>query len=236
MEARRRGDPLALIPRLGRPVYRGAEASLYPLDWFGVPALAKVREPKPYRHPSLDARLRATRTINEARAMAAALRAGVPVPTLLHVDPHTATLVMARLRGARTLAALVEDSPGEARSYVEQLGRYAARLHRSGIAHGDLTTSNALVDDRGRLYLIDFGLATLKPAPRDTAVDLHLFLRSLESTHPEHVEEMYEAFLRGYRAEAGEEAAERLVEGVREIRLMGRYREERRTAWGGGAP
>jgi len=224
---------LALVLALSRPLYRGAEASLYPLDWFGVPALAKVREPKPYRHPGLDARLRASRTINEARAMAAALRAGVPVPTLLHVDPYTATLVMERLGGAQTLASLVEREPARARDYVEQLGAYTARLHVNGIAHGDLTTSNALVDEHGRLYIIDFGLAALKPAPRDLAVDLHLFLRSLESTHPEHVDELYEAFLRGYSREAGEEAAERLVEEMREIRLMGRYREERRTAWGG---
>ncbi|WP_052287736.1 Kae1-associated kinase Bud32 [Hyperthermus butylicus] len=218
-----------LVETLGEPIARGAEAYLYLIDWLGERAVLKLRLPKRYRHAALDTRLRWRRTVTEARAMLAALEAGVPVPKLYYVDPLCSIIVMEYINGVK-LADLIEAGDPRARSLARLFGTYAAKLHEAGISHGDLTTSNVLVAG-DNIFLIDFGLASLKSSEREQAVDVHLYMRSLESTHPEAVEEMLEAFLEGYRSVRGADKTERIMELVREIRLMGRYRAERRTAW-----
>ena len=48
-----------------RILHRGAEAVVESGRWFGSPAVRKVRVPKPYRHPALDATLGRARLISE---------------------------------------------------------------------------------------------------------------------------------------------------------------------------
>ncbi len=211
----------------GEPAYVGAEAILYVVDWFGVRAIAKYRPPKPYRHKVIDEDLRTRRTIVEAKALHTARSIGVPAPELYFVDPISKIIVMEYIEGVK-LADIIESNLLEARKYAKTLGVYTARMHSSELAHGDLTTSNVLVTSNKQLFIIDFGLSSLKASERDKAVDLHLFIRSLESTHPEHIEVMVEAFLEGYSTILGRSEADKLMRIVREIRLMGRYHEERR--------
>jgi TP53 regulating kinase-like protein len=223
VEARQCGDSLAIM---GEPYARGAEAVLLLVEWFGIKAVAKCRIQKPYRHPVLDEKLRTRRTVVEAKAVKAALEAGVNAPSLFLVDPVSALIIMEYIEG-KPLSLLIEENPRQAHAYLELLGEETARLHAAGIAHGDLTTSNALaVGDK--VYIIDFGLADLKASKLDMAVDVHLFLRSLESTHPEHVDDALASFLKGYRRVLGDKAVEEMLTLVKEIRLMGRYRAERR--------
>ncbi len=215
------------------PAYSGAEALVYMASWFCRPAIVKVRVPKSYRHRSLDEALRTRRTIIESKAMKAALEAGVSVPALYFVDPVEKVIVMEYVEG-QPLAELLDRDPARAREAAREAGLQAGRLHRVGIAHGDLTTSNIVVG-HGRVYMIDFGLASLHADIDDKAVDIHLFMRSLESTHPEHVDAMMSSFLAGYLKALGEQEAYRVVQRAEEIRMMGRYREERRrSVWGGG--
>ncbi len=223
MEARRCGGPVEVT---GTLLARGAEAEVLLVDWFGVRAVAKCRIGKRYRHPVLDTALRRRRTLTEARAIRAALDAGVNAPPVFFVEPESFLIVMEYVEGP-PLARVIDENPAAAVEFVKMLGVEAAKLHGAGIAHGDLTTSNAVVS-RGRVFLIDFGLSSLKAPRLDMAVDIHLLLRSLESTHPEHVETMLQAFLDGYSSVGGRERAQEMMELVREIRLMGRYRAERR--------
>ncbi len=212
-----------------KPVHRGAEAYLYLIDWFGEKAILKHRLPKKYRHSKLDILLRRRRTVTEARAIKEALRIGVMAPAVYYVDPMEAIIVMEYLPYPSLSSIIEEGNLEKAIKASEQVGRYAAMLHEEGISHGDLTTSNVLVGDH--VFLIDFGLASLHSTERDNAVDVHLFLRSLESTHPEHVDTVFQAFIDGYRSLRGEKT-EKILGLVEEIRLMGRYKAERRTLWG----
>ena len=106
------------------------------------------------------------------------------------------------------------------------LGENIAKLHLAGIAHGDVTTSNVIVSG-DTPFIVDFGLAKKTRDVREHAIDIHLFLRSLESTHPEHCDCVYQAFIEGYRSVAGD-YVDRVLAKVDEIRLMGRYVEARR--------
>ncbi|KAK4220405.1 hypothetical protein QBC38DRAFT_378953, partial [Podospora fimiseda] len=57
-------------------------------------------------------------------------------------------------------------------------------LHKIGIIHGDLTTSNMMLNPQSEVILIDFGLATQSQSDENRAVDLYVLERAFMSTHP----------------------------------------------------
>ena len=190
--------------------YRGAEAEVGPTQLLGRPAVLKRRLPKAYRHPALDAQLRAARTRAEARLLAQARRAGVRTPLVLRVDESA--LVLERLEGRQ-----LKEGLDAAR--LAELGGMIARLHARGLVHGDLTTSNVLAGPDG-LALVDFGLASSNAEVEDMGGDLHVLMEALDATHPE-AEGAFARVLEGYRAAGGSGDVVRKVE---EIVRRGRYR------------
>ncbi|OYT51622.1 Kae1-associated kinase Bud32 [Candidatus Bathyarchaeota archaeon ex4484_135] len=206
-------------------VRKGAEAHIYEAEWLGKPVVVKHRVPKAYRHPELDRALRARRTVREAQAIHRAKEAGVPTPAIYLVDRKTATIIMEHVEGER-LKELLAQEGRRALGLMEELGRLVGCLHRAGLIHGDITTSNVIRTPDGRLVLVDFGLSEFSADLERRGVDLHLLKRVLESTHHEVAREAWEAFLRGYRSVLGDEADD-VVNKVREIELRGRYVTER---------
>ncbi len=170
----------------------------------------KERMPKGYRHPVLDRRLRATRTRREAKALRDARRLGVPTPIVLSVDGTS--LEMERVEGEK-----LRDAPD--RELLESYVAYLAAMHDRGLVHGDPTTSNAVVGENG-LTLIDFGMAEYVEEVEPRAVDLHLFLTCLSSTHGLTEAELGE-LEETYRVEG--ENGEDVLERLREVRGRGRY-------------
>ncbi len=239
---RREGDSRRVEPRYPEPpavlgvespvpLALGAEAVLVSGYLGGERVVVKYRLKKRYRVAELDERLRSGRTALEARVLARAAEAGVPVPAVVYVSPEDFLLVMEHVEGAR-LKELV--GRGDIENVFRELGASVARLHLAGIVHGDLTTSNVVVTGRGPV-LIDFGLAAFSRSLEERAVDLHLLLRALESTHPSLAQKLFESFLQGYAAVAGEDMVSRLKERLEDIRMRGRFVEERRkSVWNAG--
>ncbi len=100
----------------------------------------------------------------EARALAR-LR-GVPGVLQLHECGVTARGVawMVTDLAAGSLARRAGDDPlGDvaATALCVQLASTLAQVHRLGIAHGDVTPANVLLDDAAGALLADFGLASL---------------------------------------------------------------------------
>lgn len=193
----------------GGPI-RGAEAVIEDAEVLGRPALRKTRVPKHYRHPALDAALRAARTRAEARLLAHARRLGVRTPLVYAIEGDS--IVMERLDDAPLKRALTHER-------LRAVGAAAARLHARDLVHGDLTTSNVLVHDDG-IALVDFGLAMLNAEDEDKGGDLHVLMEALEATHPD-MEGAFAHALAGYREAGGAVAVERKVE---DIVRRGRYR------------
>jgi len=213
-----------------RLVRRGAESEIRVGPYHALEAVYKLRVPKEYMDPELDKLLRNRRTIREAKVMAVALQGGVPAPLLYGVYPLAGLIVMEYIRGPQLKQALEKGSLDPAAAGREA-GVILGTLHRAGVVHGDPTTSNFLVDSGGRLRLIDYGLAELSVDVEDRAVDLHLFRRAVEASHPEHAGVLYASFLDGYRIGLGG-GAEEVIKRAREVALRGRYVEERRkTVW-----
>jgi len=94
------------------------------------------------------------------------------------------------------------------------------RLHRAGIVHGDLTTSNMILRD-GRIVMIDFSLGGKDDGVEARGVDLHLLKEALESAHAR-ATSYYREAIRGYR-EILKKPADAVVRKVSEIEGRGRY-------------
>ncbi|MEM0328821.1 MAG: Kae1-associated kinase Bud32 [Nitrososphaerota archaeon] len=206
----------------------GAEAVVSRLEWNGLKMVSKHRVPKPYRFPELDKWVRDRRTLHEARVIMSLRRLGIPCPAILMLDRSEATLYLQLIEGVE-LKRILDSLPAEELERLAyELGRIIGRMHAGGVAHGDLTTSNIMLDKSRNIYLIDFGLSAITDDPEELAVDIHLLDRSLESVHHKVRASFMRSFLRGYAAAAGMSFLQKLVEKVKEIRSRGRYVEERR--------
>lgn len=216
-----------------RLIAKGAEADiLLDPDWNGVKALVKRRGEKGYRHPALDMAIRRSRTIHEAGIIHRAKEAGIPTPLLYQVDPEGATIIMEYVEGERVREIVDRLGAGERRRLFRLIGTQAGRLHRAGIIHGDLTTSN-MIRAGDAVFFIDFGLGEVSKEAEKRGVDLHLMRRMLTSTHFSHAEELFAAFEEGYRGAMGPEAGEALRR-MREIERRGRYVERENRLDGHG--
>ena len=205
-------------------LYRGAEADVFRGEWCEMPAVYKMRKPLPYRLPELDKLIRSQRTVHEAQLIHDAKLAGVSAPHLYYLSPQDALLVMEFIEGRRLKAVLMD--PGLTKARLEELGekfgRCIAKLHAAGIMHGDLTTSNVIVDD-GALSLIDFGLSLHSWKLEDQAVDLRLIKETLTGAHHEISKRFMQSIMSGYSAELGKKRAEAATRKLAEIERRGRY-------------
>jgi TP53 regulating kinase and related kinases len=209
-------------------IKKGAEASLYLADWHGRKAIVKERAPKKYRPKQLDERIRSYRTTHEPQLMHEAKLAGVSTPLIYMVSVSQSTIVMQYIDGQQVKQLLNSASTATRHEVCVKIGESIAKLHRNGIVHGDLTTSNMILASDDRVYFVDFGLGEKNAELEAQGVDLHLLKRALQSTHFLFWEECLQNVLCGYSSVVGEEAAEKVYEKIREIERRGRYVEERK--------
>jgi TP53 regulating kinase-like protein len=185
---------------------RGAEAAIT----LEENMVRKWRLPKGYRQKELDEALRQDRTLREARIISDARRHGVPTPIIFDVSRFE--LRMEHVKGQKLKDVISPELSCMA-------GEMVGRLHKAGIIHGDLTTSNMIVHD-DRIYIIDFGLAFYDGSIEAQGVDVHVYFQTLESTHND-PERLIEAFKAGYARTY--EASMQVLERVNEIKARGRY-------------
>lgn len=94
---------------------------------------------------------------------------------------------MQYIHGMTVKAFLWSNPPLPARmDVVKRLGDIIALMHAHDIIHGDLTTSNFMMNeqDKNRVVAIDFGLSTQSNMAEDKAVDLYVLERAFLSSHP----------------------------------------------------
>jgi TP53 regulating kinase-like protein len=218
---------------MGRVAYRvlmkkGAEASLFLADWHERKVVIKVRLPKRYRPPALDAQIRNYRTVHEPQLMHEAKAAGVATPLIYMVNVPQSTIIMEYIEGQQIKQLLNIAGRYERHELCLRIGTSIARLHKHGLIHGDLTTSNMILNPEGKVFFVDFGLGEKNSELEAQGVDLHLLKRALQSTHYQHREECLQSVLCGYTSVLGVELAEKVYEKIREIERRGRYVEERK--------
>lgn len=201
-----------------RLLKRGAEADILLSSWHGHQAVCKTRKPKGYRHPDLDSRIRRHRTMRESEMLCIVKSLGIRAPLVYFVDVPHCEIIMQHVDGT-PIHGLAED---EIVRLSRQMGHIVGRLHRGGIMHGDLTTSNFLLSGDS-IYVIDFGLASRTSKPEDHAVDLRLIKEILNSAHAPVMEESWRLFLAGYLRMVGKSRHSRILNLVASIEARGRY-------------
>lgn len=200
-------------------IRRGAEAEIRVDRWMGRTVIVKSRVPKNYRHPELDRSLRSLRTKNEARLIREARQLGVPTPIIYDIDLQKAELIMEKIEGERVKDALSKAGDIDIAKICEEIGRLAAVLHRNGIAHGDLTTSNMILRDH-KIWLIDFSLGEKNAKIEELGVDFHLLKEAFLSAHSE-IFDRFQIVIDSYREHF--ENADAIIKRMKEIESRGRY-------------
>lgn len=176
---------------------RGAEAVL---EREGDTVI-KHRIPKAYRHPTIDAALRKSRTKREAKVLS---KLPIPGPKLISTDGKE-RITMSYLEGD-PLVAILDREP----ALAKEIGERVAAMHDADIIHGDLTTSNMIMH-QGSTHLIDFGLSFFSTRLEDRAVDIHLFKQALDSKHYAVAEKAFALFLEGYQPQNRQAILERFA-------------------------
>jgi TP53 regulating kinase-like protein/N6-L-threonylcarbamoyladenine synthase/protein kinase Bud32 len=201
------------------PMAKGAEAEIFVSRFLGRDAVVKIRSPKRYRAVELDDGLRSSRTKNEARLMKEARKAGVRTPMVYDVDLNEFSITMEEVKGVKVKEKLDRD-PDYAAEMCGMIGAAVAALHNSGICHGDLTTSNMILTDDGRICLIDLSMGRTKAELEDMGVDVHLLERAFSSAHPD-LAEAFSELMGSYLA--AKKDPDELLRKVEEIKSRGRY-------------
>jgi TP53 regulating kinase-like protein len=189
--------------------------------------IVKRRLTKKYRIPEIDIRIRSQRTKRESKIIHRAKKAGVPTPIIFAVDPIKMEITMEFVKGEQVKKVLRDLNPKDRLNLFQKIGRLIGRLHKNGIIHGDLTTSNIMLTDDNDIVFIDFGLSGTGSDLEDRGVDLHLLRRALLSKHNKYAEICFKATIEGYEKVMGKKSTAEVLNKIREIERRGRYIAER---------
>ncbi|MBI2647045.1 Kae1-associated serine/threonine protein kinase [Candidatus Woesearchaeota archaeon] len=192
-------------------IAQGAEARLF----LGEGKILKQRFQKSYRIREIDKKLRGFRTRREAKILQKLQSINFPSPRLIKSDSKE-EIIIEKLDGNLLKDILETDY----KNLCCEIGKNIAALHNNGVIHGDLTTSNMILN--GEVYLIDFGLSFFSEKTEDKAVDLHLLKEGLESKHYKISGACFKCVIDSYKKEA--KKSQETLKRLEIVEKRGRYR------------
>ena len=154
----------------------------------------------------------------EAKVLQKLANINFPSPKLLKNDGKE-NLVIEKIDGKLVKDVLDKNY----KKLAVEIGKKVAILHNNSIIHGDLTTSNMILNKE--IYFIDFGLSFFSDKAEDKAVDLHLLKEALESKHYKIWEKCIKIALDAYRKEAN--MASETLKRLEVVEKRGRYRAKK---------
>ena len=181
-------------------------------------SVIKNRFRKKYRIMEIDDKLRKFRTKREAKVLEKLQAIKFSSPKLIKSD-QTENLEIEYIKGKLLKDSLENENY---KKLGKEIGEKIAILHNNDIIHGDLTTSNMILNKQ--IFFIDFGLSFFSKKIEDRAVDLHLLKEALESKHYKIWEDCYLNVLKSYekKAKFGKEVLKR----VKVVESRGRYKRK----------
>lgn len=183
--------------------------------------LTKDRIKKNYRVKEIDDMLRKKRTRSEAKIISRASLV-IDVPKIKKVDEQKSEIIMDFIQGKKLSDYLDEMPLSKALEVCRKIGENTAKLHDIDIIHGDLTTSNMILQNK-KVFFIDFGLAFHSSRIEDKAVDLHLLRQAFESKHFKRWHEYFKASISGYKAS---KKSQTVLKQLEKVELRGRYKHK----------
>lgn len=231
-------------------ISQGAEAlvfvtSRHPFDPATTDeCIIKFRPPKQYRHPQIDKVITKKRTVGECRCLVKlSTMEGINVPQLIASDPYNGFIWQSKIgetleNGSfSNLKNFLWLNNNDEHAYTKEVsavlysvGRQIGILHTNDYVHGDLTSSNIVLEqDKASgewiAFLIDFGLSGYSTLVEDKGVDLYVLERAIESTHSLYAPKYNEWLLKGYKESyADANDLKQVLQRFEEVRLRGRKR------------
>ena len=199
-------------------LHSGAEAILY-LEHGN---LVKERVSKSYRHEHIDLSKRKYPTRRENKLLLRSKEVGMNVPKVLMFDDSDMKIIMEYIEGDVLKSKLDDYSPEKRKEICKKIGKQVALMHDNEIIHGDLTTSNMILN-KTKVYFIDFGLGMISNKDEHKAVDLKLLRQAFDSRHYKYPEEFYTWFLEGYGKSKNYES---VIDRLKKVEMRGRYKRK----------
>jgi len=125
-----------------------------------------------------------TRSFQELRLLAALHARGLPVPPpvaghyVRAALTYRAELITERLKGARSLEAVLEAGPMDGAQWTA-IGRCLRRFHDAGVQHADLNSRNIMLGEQGEVWVLDFDRGRLRAPGAWSTRSLDRLARSL---------------------------------------------------------
>ncbi len=201
-----------------KKIAQGAEAKIFLAD----SKIIKDRFKKDYRIEEIDTRLRKSRTKRESKIFDKLASINFPSPRLIRTDKKE-KIEMEFIEGPKVRDILEEK---DYKKLSEEIGKKLAILHNNNIIHGDLTTSNMILNKE--IYFIDFGLSYASHKIEDKAVDLHLLKQALESKHYKIWEDCFNSAIEAYKKES--EQSDEILNRLETVEGRGRYKGKKKRA------
>ncbi|MDR0900363.1 MAG: bifunctional N(6)-L-threonylcarbamoyladenine synthase/serine/threonine protein kinase [Methanobrevibacter sp.] len=203
-------------------IAKGAESDIYSSSWLNKEAIIKKRNPKSYRTPEIDNKIRKSRTKKEAKLLSHVKEAGIRSPILYDVDLADSAIVMEAIDGK--LFKDIDDS-AIAKKLAIAIGRDIGLMHQINIVHGDITSSNILINSDNCPIFIDFGLGKYSNLIEDKCVDLLVLKKSLQSIDYKIAGNIFDNVLDGYinSYEDNDLNKDKIIAKIAEIESRGRY-------------
>ena len=189
-------------------IAKGAESNIIKSSYMGKNAVIKARIPKSYRIKEIDDKIRKSRCKLEAKLLSDTKRAGVRTPILYDVDLSEKSILMEEIDGV-----MLKDVIDEDLSF--KVGEKISKLHSADIIHGDITSSNIMLQGDDLVFL-DFGLGRYSDLDEDKAVDLLVLKKSLQSIDYKKAISYFKAVLKGY-------SNSKVIDNITDIERRGRY-------------
>jgi 3-deoxy-D-manno-octulosonic acid kinase len=106
----------------------------------------------------------------------------VPAPVAAHYRrtglTYRGALITERIAGARALSSLLQAAPVPLPTW-RGIGACLRRFHDAGACHADLNAHNILLDDSGKIFVVDFDRGSRRAPGAWRAVNLARLKRSL---------------------------------------------------------
>jgi len=157
----------------------GAEAKIARTKWHGIDAVRKVRLRKGYRNKVLDSELTKSRIKREAALLHKAKLLGLNTAVVLDVDVNSGELILEYVAGKKAKECIEKNT-----RLCKKIAEAIAKLHNSGVIHGDLTLDNMIIREKKPVF-IDFSLGFYSDKLEDKATDLLNLKKSLLALRPD---------------------------------------------------
>lgn len=211
--------------------------------------VVKRRIKKGYRIPELDEKLRKLRTRSEGKLLEKASKL-ITVPKLIKIDEKTKEIIMQFIEGKKLSENLdnlpnkleIAEKIGQETAKLHDSDIIHGDLTTSNMilienknaekVEQDKETGRTSIESKEKIlltinkenfkvYFIDFGLGFISKKIEDKAVDIHLFKQALEAKHFNFYEQLFEAFLKGYKASKNHAA---VMSQLKKVEIRGRYK------------